>query len=164
MTRQTQWRALDESAGAWGKEGHEDLPDTVDGFTEWMRDRRRGRGAPPSGVSSSVAYIVDLDVVIRHLRRRQRTSALRRRLAGEGLLDSLVVLPVGAAEARLAAELARDRGPGLVDCHIAAAALLRRVPLVTHNHRDYRRTASAYLTPRRGDDRPRPVAARDLLL
>lgn len=41
VTRQTQLRALDESAGAWGQEGHEDLPDTVDGFTDWMRDRRR---------------------------------------------------------------------------------------------------------------------------
>ena len=91
-------------------------------------------------MSSTVAYILDSDVVLWHLRRRQRTSALRRRLAGEGLLDSLVVLPVGAAEARLAAGLARDRGPGLADCHIAAAALLRRVPLVTYNHRDYRRT------------------------
>lgn len=117
-------------------------------------------------MSSAAAYLLDSDVVIWHLRQRERTSALLRRLAGEGplaivaltiyevvvgarehelrgtweLLDSLLVLPIGAAEARLAAELARDRGPGLVDCHIAAAALLRRVPLVTYNHRDYRRT------------------------
>lgn len=82
------------------------------------------------------------------MRQRERTSALLRRLAGEGplaivtltiyevvvgarehelrrtweLLDSLVVLPIGAAEARLAAELARDRGPGLVDCHSGRTA------------------------------------------
>lgn len=43
-------------------------------------------------------------------------------------------------EARWAAALARDCGPGWVDCHIAAAALLRHVPLVTYNHRDVPRT------------------------
>ena len=47
VTRQTQLRALEESAGAWGKEGHENLPDTVDGFTEWMHDRRRGEERRP---------------------------------------------------------------------------------------------------------------------
>ncbi len=117
-------------------------------------------------MSDAVAYVLDSDAVIWHLRRRARTTALLRRLAEEGplavvsltvyevtvgarqeelaathgLLEPLVVLPVGAAEARLAAALARDRGPGLVECHIAAAALLRDVPLVTYNHRDFRRT------------------------
>lgn len=92
-------------------------------------------------VSDAVAYVLDSDAVIWHLRRRARTTALLRRLAEEGplavvsltvyvvtvgarqeelaathgLFESLVVLPVGAGEARLAAALARDRGPGLVD-------------------------------------------------
>lgn len=117
-------------------------------------------------VSEAIAYVLDSDAVIWHLRRRARTTALLRRLAEEGplavvsltvyevtvgarqeelaathgLLESLVVVPIGAAEARLAAALARDRGPGLVDCHIAAAAMLRDVPLVTYNHRDFRPT------------------------
>lgn len=41
VIRQAQLRALDESAGAWRAEAHEDLPGTVEGFTEWLRGRRR---------------------------------------------------------------------------------------------------------------------------
>lgn len=46
VARQTQLRALDESAGAWRAEAHEDLPDTVERFTEWLRDRRRREDRP----------------------------------------------------------------------------------------------------------------------
>lgn len=58
----------------------------------------------------------------------------------EKLLNSLIPLPIGLEEAKLAALLMRDRGPGYVDCHIAATALLRQLPIVTYNHKDYART------------------------
>lgn len=60
----------------------------------------------------------------------------------EELLDSLIALPVGVSEAKLAAVLMRNREPGFVDCHIAATALLRRVPIVTYNRQDYERTGA----------------------
>ena len=46
VIRQSQLRALNESAGAWRAEAHEDLPDTVEGFTEWLRERRRREERP----------------------------------------------------------------------------------------------------------------------
>ncbi len=113
------------------------------------------------------AYLVDSDVLIWCLRNRPTPIAMLQALAAEGplacsvltvseilrmvrdqdrekterLLDSLILLPVGVAEAKLAALLirgcGRDRGPGFVDCHIAATAILRRLPLVTYNRKDY---------------------------
>ena len=113
------------------------------------------------------AYLVDTDVLIWCLRNRPAPIAMLQALAAEGplacsvrtvsevlrmvkdqdlekterLLDSLIPLPVGIAEAKLAALLmrnrGRDRGPGFVDCHIAATAILRRTPLVTYNRKDY---------------------------
>ncbi|MCY0877991.1 MAG: PIN domain-containing protein [Firmicutes bacterium] len=41
----------------------------------------------------------------------------------EALLDSLQIAPGTAEDARHAAHLLRHRGPGFVDCHIAATAL-----------------------------------------
>lgn len=49
------------------------------------------------------------------------------------LLDTLVPLPVLYEDAVLAAELLRHRGPGFVDCHIAATAIRRNLHLVTYN-------------------------------
>lgn len=112
------------------------------------------------------AYLLDTDVLIWHLRGREPTVALLARLVQDGplgcsaltvsevlrlaksqelpkterLLSSLVVLPVRREEARLAAELMRRNGPGFVDCHIAATALLWRIPVVTYNTRDFART------------------------
>ena len=114
-------------------------------------------------------YLLDSDVLIWHLRRRAATVALLEALTQEGplgcsvlsvsevlrlaraaemprterLLDSLCAVPVDRATAKLAAALMRDHGPGYVDCHIAAAAILLNVPVVTYNRRDYARTGVA---------------------
>lgn len=114
------------------------------------------------------AYILDTDVLIWQLRNRAKTKALINKLMDdgslacsaltvsellqnvrdheidrvEGLLDSLIVLPVDLATAKLAAILIRQRGPGYVDCHIAATSILLGVPLVTYNLKDYIRTGA----------------------
>lgn len=68
-------------------------------------------------------------------------------------LDSLLVLPMRAAESKLAAILMRGRGPGYVDCDIAATALLGSIPLVTYNHGNYERTGVNLLDASRWDPR-----------
>jgi predicted nucleic acid-binding protein len=111
------------------------------------------------------AYLVDSDVIILMLRGRARTIAFWNRLLEDGalgcsalsisdvlrgarprereatqrLLDSLIVMPVGRAEAELAADLMRRQGPGFVDCHIAATALVHDLPTVTYNSHDFER-------------------------
>ncbi len=113
-------------------------------------------------------YLLDTDVLIWHLRGRHQTVELLKVLVQDGplacsaltvsevfrlvkeqelakterLLTSMVVLPVRLVEARLAASLMRDRGPGYVDCHIAATALLAGIPVVTYNRRDFERTGA----------------------
>ena len=117
-------------------------------------------------MSEGPAYLVDTDVLIWHLRNRPHTVALLHALLADGplacsalsvsevlagarqhelvptevLLDSLIVLPVSRTEAKLAAALMRNRGPGFVDCHIAATALVQQIPLVTYNRKDFERT------------------------
>lgn len=114
------------------------------------------------------AYILDTDVLIWQLRNRAETKALIKKLMDDGplacsaltvsellqnvrdhemdrvagLLDSLIVLPVDFTAAKLAASLIRQRGPGYVDCHIAATSILLGVPLVTYNRKDYIRTGA----------------------
>jgi predicted nucleic acid-binding protein len=111
-------------------------------------------------------YLLGTDVLIRQLRRRERTVTLLRALVEAGplgcsvlsvsevlrlvrgqevlrtqrLLDALVAVPVDRSTAVLAATIMRRDGPGYVDCHIAATALLLGVPVVTYNRRDYERT------------------------
>lgn len=58
----------------------------------------------------------------------------------ERLIDSLIVMPIGISEAKMAGLLMRNRGPGFVDCHIAATAMLGQIMLVTYNRKDYERT------------------------
>ena len=113
-------------------------------------------------------YLLDTDVLIWHLRGRGRTVDLLKRLVQDGplacsaltvsevlplvkeqelakteqLLSTMAVLPVGLEEARLAAALMRDRGPGYVDCHIAATALVAGLPVVTYNRQDFERTGA----------------------
>ncbi len=110
-------------------------------------------------------YLVDRDVLIWHLRGRDRTGDLLKHLKDDGplacsaltvsevlrlvkeqelakterLLSSLVVLPVGLNEAEVAAALMCDHGPGYVDCHIAATALIAGLAIVTYNRRDFER-------------------------
>ena len=43
-------------------------------------------------------------------------------------------------DARRAADMMRDRGPGYVDCHIAAAALRTESLVMAYNQRDFSRT------------------------
>ncbi|MCL5045339.1 MAG: PIN domain-containing protein [Actinobacteria bacterium] len=115
------------------------------------------------------AYLIDSDALIWYLRGRPRTVALLDELAltegplgcsaltlsevlrgakedevqrTEHLLNRLIVLPVGAAEAKLVASLMRQRGPGYVDCHVAATAILAELTLVTYNLKDFRRTGA----------------------
>lgn len=110
-------------------------------------------------------YLVDTDVLIWVLRGRPQPLAMLQALAKDGplgcsvltvsevlrqarehelpkterLLDSLVVLPISVSEAKLAGLLMRKRGPGYVDCHIAATALINHLTLVTYNRRDFER-------------------------
>lgn len=115
------------------------------------------------------AYLIDSDALIWYLRGRPRTVALLDELAltegplgcsaltlsevlrgakedevqrTEHLLNRLIVLPVGAAEAKLVASLMRQGGPGYVDCHVAATAILAELTLVTYNLKDFRRTGA----------------------
>lgn len=114
------------------------------------------------------AYLIDTDVLIWCLRKRPKPIAMLDLLAKDGplacsvltiseimrmvrdqdqartekLLASLMAIPVGVAEANVAAILMRSRGPGYVDCHIAATAMLRQVTLVTYNRKDYERTGA----------------------
>ncbi|BDG60386.1 type II toxin-antitoxin system VapC family toxin [Caldinitratiruptor microaerophilus] len=114
------------------------------------------------------AYLLDTDVIIWHLRGRPQTTALLQTLLSDGplgcsalslaevlagarqhelarteaLLDSLIALPVGAQEAKVAATLRRGRGPGFIDCLIAATAITHKIPLVTYNRRDFERTGA----------------------
>lgn len=117
-------------------------------------------------MSVKPACLVDTDVLIWVLRKRPRPLAMLQALAKDGplgcsaltvsevlrqakeheiprterLLDSLVTLPIGVSEAKMAGLLMRNRGPGYVDCHIAASALLAQIMLVTYNRKDYERT------------------------
>ena len=58
----------------------------------------------------------------------------------ETLIAGVQVVPVLYEDARKAADLMRDRGPGFVDCHIAATALRLNAAVMTYNHRDFGRT------------------------
>ena len=114
-------------------------------------------------------YLLDSDAIIWYLRGKPRTVALLDELAAtegplgcsaltlsevlrgakedelprtERFLNRLVVLPVGAVEAKLAASLMRQGGPGYVDCHVAATAVLADLTLVTYNLKDFRRTGA----------------------
>jgi predicted nucleic acid-binding protein len=117
-------------------------------------------------MSIKPAYLIDTDVIIWVLRKRPRPLVMLQALAKDGplgcsvltvsellrqakeheiptterLLDSLIILPIGVSEAKMAGILMRNRGPGYVDCHIAATALLGQIMLVTYNHKDYERT------------------------
>lgn len=119
-------------------------------------------------MSQTPGYLLDTDVLIWHLRNRPNTTALLTKLVDDGplacsaltvsellqnvrtheaarvedLLDSLIVAPIDSKVARLAASIIRQRGPGYVDCHIAATSILLGVPLVTYNRKDYIRTGA----------------------
>lgn len=57
----------------------------------------------------------------------------------EGLLGTMLLIPVDASVARLAAEFRRRYRVQLADAVIAATAFLRDVPLVTRNVKDFSR-------------------------
>ncbi len=65
----------------------------------------------------------------------------------EALIGGLQVIPVLYEDARRARDMMRDRGPGYVDCHIAAAALRMESPVMTYNQRDFSRTGVTLVTP-----------------
>ena len=65
----------------------------------------------------------------------------------EALIAGLQVVPVFYEDARRAAEMMRDRGPGYADGHIAAAALRMGSPVMTYNQRDVSRTGVTLVTP-----------------
>jgi predicted nucleic acid-binding protein len=57
-----------------------------------------------------------------------------------GVLQALDIVPVTYEDAILAADMMRQRGPGLVDSDIAAAAIRLQAHVVTYNRRDFERT------------------------
>lgn len=73
-----------------------------------------------------------------------RTEELRKT---EALVAGLDVMAVTYPDARRAADLMRDRGPGFVDCHIAATALRLDAPVMTYNRRDFARTGVRLVDP-----------------
>jgi predicted nucleic acid-binding protein len=119
------------------------------------------------------AYLIDSDVIIWVLRKRTATVDWLEDLAATGslacsvltvteilrgartaelpttraLLNAFDMIPVTCEDAVKAAEIMRDRGPGLVDSLIAAAALRLGNPVVTYNQRDYARTGVSCLVP-----------------
>lgn len=56
------------------------------------------------------------------------------------LLEALDSVPVTYDDAVQPADIMRQRGPGLVDAHIAAAAIRLHAQIVTYNRRDFERT------------------------
>lgn len=57
-----------------------------------------------------------------------------------GVLQALDIVLVTYEDAILAADIMRQRGPGLVDSYIAAAAIRLQARVVTDNKRDFERT------------------------
>lgn len=113
-------------------------------------------------------YLVDTDVIIWVLRNRQAALDWMEALSGTGslacsvltvaevlqgvreaelsktraVLDAFDPVPVTYEDAVQAAAIMRDRGPGLVDSHIAAAALRLGAAVVTYNRQDFSRTGA----------------------
>ena len=83
-------------------------------------------------------------LTVSELFRMVRQDELRKT---EALIGGLQVIPVLYEDARRAADMMRDRGPGYVDCHIAAAALRMESPVMTYNQRDFSRTGVTLVTP-----------------
>ena len=76
-------------------------------------------------------------LTVSELLRMVRQEELRKT---ETLIAGVQVAPVLYEDARKAADLMRDRGPGFVDCHIAATALRLEAAVMTYNQRDFGRT------------------------
>lgn len=83
-------------------------------------------------------------LTVSELFRMVRQDELRRT---EALIAGLHVVPVPHQDARRAADLMWDRGPGFVDCHIAAAALRMEATVMTYNQGDFTRTGVAMVAP-----------------
>lgn len=58
----------------------------------------------------------------------------------DALIAGLEVVPVNEKATRKAAALMPDRGPGYVDCHIAAQAFRLQAPIMTYNRQDFLQT------------------------
>lgn len=87
--------------------------------------------------TASEARLVCSALTVSELLRMVRSHELRKT---EALLAGLEVIPVTDQDARGAAQLMRARGPGFVDCHIAAAALRIGAAVLTYNRQDFERT------------------------
>ena len=118
-------------------------------------------------------YVIDTDVLIWVLRRNEDAVRWVETTAQSGTLacsvltvaeilrlirdhelprarrffETVDVVPVTYEDAIKAAELMRNRGPGLVDCHIAAAAMRLHAIIVTYNRQDFRRTGVPLADP-----------------
>lgn len=125
-------------------------------------------------------YVIDTDVIIWVLRRDSQAMQWLETTAHQGTLacsvltvaeilrliradelprarrffDAVDTIPVTYEDAVHAAEMMRNRGPGLVDCHIAAAAIRLGAPVITYNRKDFLRTQVILVdppTPPRGE-------------
>lgn len=65
----------------------------------------------------------------------------------DALIAGLDVVPGNEKATRKAAALMRDRGPGYVDCHIAAQALRLQAPIMTYNRQDFLQTGAPLMDP-----------------
>ncbi len=119
------------------------------------------------------AIMVDTDVLVWVLRGRSEAIAWLEQAAAQGrlccsaltvseilrmaredemhktnaLIAGFDVVPVGEVDARKAADFMRHRGPGYVDCHIAAQALRLGAPVMTYNRKDFLRTDAVLVDP-----------------
>lgn len=118
-------------------------------------------------------YVIDTDVLIWVLRRDSGAVQWIETIARSGTLgcsvltvaeilrlirdyelprarrffESLDSIPVTFEDVVRAAEMMRNRGPGLVDCHIAAAAIRLGATVITYNRKDFARTGAALVDP-----------------
>ncbi len=115
-------------------------------------------------------YVIDTDVLIWVLRRDSdavETAARDGTLAcsvltvaeilrlirdyelprAQRFFETLDTIPVTYEDAVRAAEMMRNRGPGLVDCHIAAAAIRLGATVITYNRKDFARTEAVLADP-----------------
>ena len=67
--------------------------------------------------------------------------------APSDFFETLDTIPVTYEDAVRAAEMMRNRGPGLVDCHIAAAAIRLGATVITYNRKDFARTEAVLADP-----------------
>lgn len=88
-----------------------------------------------SGTGSLACSVLTVAEVLRGVREAELSET-------RAVLDAFDPVPVTYEDAVQAASMMRNRGPGLVDCHIAAAAIRIGAAVVTYNREDFSRTGA----------------------